>query len=144
MRSNWGALFIFCGYVQRKNEQMLKISQKFEVMAMKKATLIPIERTADTMTHLGSNYYYIRHIFNALREHKEILQNSDYKRLYDEAIDYLFRHAVEHCGWSKSERNRAYEYIELLSDLSNSHNDTEKYSIENVDAFLTERRTVWS
>ena len=111
---------------------------------MKKATSIPIEHTADTVTHLGSNYYYIRHIFNALREHRELLQNFDYQRLYDEAIDYLFRHAIKFSGWSEEERERGYEYIELLSDLSNSHNTTEKYSIETLDFFLAERRKVWS
>lgn len=112
---------------------------------MSKAEMIPIELTADTIEHLGSDYYYIRHIFSVLRENKELLENPDYQRLYDEAKDFLFRHAVESCGWNKDKRDWGYEWIEFLADLSNSHEDnTEKYSIETVDSFLAERRKIWN
>ena len=94
--------------------------------------------------HLGSDYYYIRHIFNFLREHRELLENPDYKRLYDEAIDYLFRRGVEHSGWEESKRERGYNILELLADLSNSKGDTEKYSKEAVDSFLAERKRTWN
>ena len=112
---------------------------------MKKADMIPIEVTADSTEHLGSAFYHIRHIFNALREHKELLEQPDYKRLYDEALDFLFRHAVEFCGWKKDKRERGYGWIELLADLNNSHDDnSKKYSIETVDSFLAERRKIWN
>ena len=48
---------------------------------MTKSDKIPIELTADSIEHLGSDYYHIRHIFNALREHKDLLEKLDYKRL---------------------------------------------------------------
>jgi hypothetical protein len=112
---------------------------------MTKADMIPIELTADSIEHLGSNYYYIRHIFNALREHNELLEHPDYQRLYDEAQDYLFRHAVEYCGWNKDRREWGYGWIEFLADFNNSgNNNIEKYSIETVDSFLAERRKVWN
>lgn len=111
---------------------------------MTKADMIPIELTADSIEHLGSNYYYIRHIFNALREHKDLLEQLDYKRLYDEAQDFLFRHAVESCGWNKDRRQWGYEWLEFLADLNNSRDDIEKYSIETVDSFLAERRKIWN
>lgn len=112
---------------------------------MKKTTFIPIEHTADSMEHLGSNYYHIRHIFNALREHKKLLEQTDYKRLYDEAKDFLFRYAVEHCGWDKDKKEWGNKWIEFLADLNNSRDDsTKKYSIEDVDSFLAERRKVWN
>ena len=112
---------------------------------MTKANIVPIEHTARETEHLGSSYYHIRHIFNALRERKELLTRPDYKRLYDEAEDFLFRHAVEHSGWDKEKREWGYGWIEILADLNNSHDDnTKKYSIETVDRFLAERRKAWN
>ena len=112
---------------------------------MTKEDIVPIEITADSMEHLGSDCYHIRHIFNALREHKELLDQPDYKRLYDEALDFLFRHAVECCGWSKDRREWGYGWLEFLADLNNSHDDnTKKYSKEAVDSFLAERRKNWN
>ena len=112
---------------------------------MIKPDMIPIEITAASIEHLGSDFYYIRHVFNALREHKELLEHPDYKRLYDEAQDFLFRHAVEFSDWKKDKREWGYDFIEFLADLSNSHDDnSEKYSIETVDFFVAERRKIWN
>ena len=112
---------------------------------MGKASIVPIEHTARETEHLGSTYYHIRHIFNALRERKELLAQPDYKRLYDEAEDFLFRHAVESGGWSKDKREWGYGWIEFLADLNNSHDDnSKKYSLETVDNFLAERRKDWN
>ena len=36
-------------------------------------SIIPIEHSAKAMEHKGTVRYYIRHIFNALREHQELL-----------------------------------------------------------------------
>ena len=105
---------------------------------------ILIEHTASLVEHLGSDYYCVRHIFNFLREHRELLKNADYKRLYDEAIDYLFRRAVEFSDWEEEKREWGYNMLELLADLSNSKGDTEKYSKETVDSFLAERRKIWN
>ena len=111
----------------------------------KSDAIIPIEISADSIEHLGSNYYYIRHIFNALREHKELLEIPDYKRLYDEAEDYLFRRDPESRDCSEEYREQQYKLIEFLADLTNKHSQTdEKYSIEAVDRFLEERRKVWN
>ncbi len=107
--------------------------------------MIPIELTADSIEHLGSTFYHIRCIFNVLREHQELLEQPDYKRLYNEAIDFLFRHAVKSCGWDKNKREWGYHWLELLADLNNSHYDnTKKYTIETVDSFLAERRKIWN
>ena len=112
---------------------------------MIKSDMIPIEITAASIEHLGSDFYYIRHVFNALRERKELLEHPDYKRLYDEAQDFLFRHAVEFSDWKKEKRDWGYDFIEFLADLNNSYDDnSEKYSIETVDFFLAERRKIWN
>ena len=111
-----------------------------------KNCIIPIELSAKAIEHQGSTYYYISHIFNALREHKELLTQPDYKHLYDEAIDYLFRHAVAKCDWEINERERCYEAIELLADLLNSKDSvhTKKYTMETVNFLLEKRKVIWN
>ena len=111
---------------------------------MKKTKIIPIERTAEKTKHSGSTHFHIRHIFEALREHQDLLEDPDYKRLYDEAQDYLFRLMVKSSGWSKKRRDSAYSFLELLSDLNNASGHYTKYSIETVDSFLAERKKIWN
>ena len=112
---------------------------------MAKKDIVPIEITACEVEHLGSDFYHIRHIFNALREHKKLLRQPDYKRLYDEAQDFLFRHAVLSCGWDEDRHEWGYRQLEFLADLNNLHDDdSKKYSIERVNSFLAERRKVWN
>lgn len=58
-------------------------------MDTKEMTLI--EASADLMRGEVSQRYFIRHIFCALRENTVWLEDADYQRLYDEALDYLIR-----------------------------------------------------
>jgi len=111
-----------------------------------KKIYISIEESAALMPHSGSDFYYIRHIFNALRENKELLDDPDYKRLYDEAIDYLFRHAVIYNGWDADKREWDYGWLEFISYLETTYSESEahKYSVETVNAFLEERRKIWN
>ncbi|MBE6549847.1 MAG: hypothetical protein E7670_05410 [Ruminococcaceae bacterium] len=111
---------------------------------MNEKDIIPIEASATLMHHSRSDKYYIRHIFNALREHKELLESPDYKRLYDEAIDFLFRENTEHNVWKKDRREWGYGWIEFLADLQNSDDTCEKFSMETVNAFLAERQKIWN
>ena len=107
--------------------------------------MIPIEVTANSMERLGSIFNYIRHIFNALRDHRELLEQPDYKRLHDEAEDFLFRYDVLHHGCDKNDRERKYSIYEFIANLENNHSHyEEKYSIDTVDLFLAERRKVWN
>lgn len=106
--------------------------------------MVPIEITTKSIKHLGSEYYYIRHIFNALRENKDLLEIPDYKRLYDEAHDFLFRYIVKECGWDENKREAGYFYLEFLADLNNSDDDEEKYSMETVNYLLEKRRKIWN
>ena len=107
--------------------------------------LLPIEFTAAAMKEEGSIFYYIRHIFNALYEHKELLEDEEYLRLYHEARDYLYRRNVKEGYWQDLPVEEGYRYIEFLAQLSNSRPEffIEKFSIETVDSFLEERRKAW-
>ena len=106
--------------------------------------LIPIEFTAELMKKEGSNFYYIRHIYNAFCEHKELLEDEEYLRLYNEARDYLYRRNVKEGYWQNVSPEEAYEWIEFLAQLSNSKPEfTEKFSLQTVDSFLEERRKAW-
>lgn len=106
--------------------------------------LIPIEFTAELMKKEGSNFYYIRHIFNALYEHKELLEDEEYLRLYHEGRDYLYRRNLKEGYWQNVSPEEAYEWIEFLARLSNENPETiEKFSLETVDSFLEERRKAW-
>nr|MBE6545043.1 hypothetical protein [Oscillospiraceae bacterium] len=112
---------------------------------MSKKTAIPIEASAELIHKPSSNYYFIRHIFYALREHSELLLHSDYIRLYDEAKDYLFRYAVKHCDWNKDEREWGYEQLDFLADLFIKYDKLgDKLSIDTIDSFLAERRKAWA
>ena len=106
--------------------------------------LIPIEFTAALVKEEGSIFYYIRHIFNALYEHKELLEDEEYLRLYHEARDYLYRRNVKEGYWQDLPVEEGYEWIEFLAQLSNSKPEfIEKFSLETVEAFLEERRKMW-
>lgn len=111
---------------------------------MKKILMMPIEITSRSIKHLGSELFYIRSTFNALREHRGLLIDPDYRHLYDEARDFLFRDAVKSRGWKKEKREWGYSCLELLADIYNSDDDSEKFSIETVNYFLAQRKKVWN
>lgn len=111
---------------------------------MIKKFITPIEHTASLVEHLGSNKYYIRHIFKALREHRELLEQPDYRRLYHEAQDYLFRVFPWNKDFSKENREKTYRALEIAADIENKHSTRDiKFSIEEVGLFLAERRKIW-
>ncbi len=77
----------------------------------------------------------------------ELLHLPDYQRLYDEALDFLFRQAVKSVGWDAGRREWGYGWLEFLADLDNKHAEkfnTEKFPIETVDSFLAARRKAWN
>lgn len=104
-----------------------------------------IEITASSIEHLGDNDYYIRRVFNVLREHMELLEDPDYKRLYEEAREHLFLHAVKCGGWNKDRREWGYDWIEFLADLNNKYDEeSKKFTMETVELFLAERKKAWN
>ena len=80
---------------------------------------------------------FINRIFAYLRKNKELLQDANYKKLYNECIiliKWLYR---------KSSPNLDQEAIEIITDLMNREDDF-SYSKEIVDAYLNYRIDAWN
>ncbi len=107
--------------------------------------MFPIELTVDAEIRWRGHPNYIRHIFYTLCDHKEVLKDPDYKRLHDEALDYLFRYAVV-CGDAKiNERTNTYLALKFLAELynENTSKENEKFPMQIVDRLLEKRRKIW-
>ena len=108
--------------------------------------MFPIELTVCTMLPSVNTYNYIWYIFVVLSEHKKVLKNPDYKRLYDEAIDCLFFHLVLCGSCDIDNRKYAYGILRLLADLDilkKKQKKQKKFPIRDVDHLLEERRKIW-
>ena len=104
--------------------------------------IIPIEISARNFCPSMIESCFVRRVFNALREHKELLNSPDYKRLYDEAIDYLYRSFSYLPSWREGGTEQGYKCLEFVADITNP-DIKEKLSIDTVNAFLDERQKIW-
>ena len=102
--------------------------------------ILPIENTAYRMNPNVYPYVYINGILLALMKNKEKLKEADYKRLYAEGFDYLYRRDLLK-GYNRARENffKADEWV-LYMMRDNFHT----HSMETVDAFLEERRKEWN
>ena len=96
--------------------------------------------------------YFIRHIFLYLRAHRELLEIEDYRRLYDETLEFW----LNATDWTEGIRHDPDELedLEFLADLfikypptsydseDRSANDADVR--EQVERYLNHRRAVWS
>ncbi len=89
--------------------------------------------------------YFVRHIFSYLRERIELTQDPDYKRLYDETLEFQIRMVVKDREWNENILDKNREMIEHLADLYNSlpSNESNKYTKKQVDDYLEFRRSIW-
>lgn len=93
----------------------------------------------------GSVLYFVRHIFAFLREHPELLSDPEYRRLYEETLDFQVEHSMQFNEWAPEEREHCRRTTELIVDLANRLNpEFEKSSKEQVDRFLARRREDWA
>ncbi len=90
-----------------------------------------------------SPIYFIRHIFRYLRAHPELCEIADYRRLYDETLEYWANNSEKTAGL-KHDFRRLGDF-EFLADLFNKHPlpSDEMYTRETVDQYLDHRRAVW-
>lgn len=107
---------------------------------------VPIETTAFLFCRSMSETHYIRQIFLTLRDNMELLEDPDYKRLYDEALDYWVKDLENKCILRKNNRKNNYENVELTADIfvdASKRNNEKLFSIDEVNTFLDARRQVW-
>ena len=91
-------------------------------------------------------YYFVRHIFDYLFVHKELLENPEYKRLYDETLDFQVMH---YCEWrcpDEKEYIDTAKTIEFLTGVEFGHKREgyEMFDGQTVAAFLGYRKRVWT
>lgn len=88
--------------------------------------------------------YFIRHIFVYLRAHPELLKIADYRRLYDETLEFW----INDLDGTEGIKHDPYELgdIEFLADLLNKYplESDKEFTQEIVDRYLDHRRAVWS
>lgn len=92
---------------------------------------------------IRSPYYFISHIYCYLREHTELLEQPDYRRLYEETLEFQINYAIENCGFKKENAERNQWIIEFFSDLQNKGKYFTKFTRVPVDKYLEYRRSVW-
>lgn len=95
---------------------------------------------------IESPAYFVRHIFSYLREHIELTREPDYKRLYDETLEFQIRMGSQNREWNESRSEKDRKMIEHLADLYNGlpSNRGNKYTKEQVDDYLEYRRAIWN
>ena len=88
--------------------------------------------------------YFIRHIFIYLRAHPELLKIADYRRLYDETLEFWIND-LDGTEGIKHDFDELGD-LEFLADLFIKYPRSlnEMYTQEIVDQYLDHRRAVWS
>ncbi|MBQ8383585.1 MAG: hypothetical protein IJX47_10310 [Clostridia bacterium] len=87
--------------------------------------------------------HFIRQIFLYLRAHPELCEIADYRRLYDETLEYW----INDIDWTVGIKHDPDELsdIEFLADLfiKYPHPLDKMFTRETVDQYLDHRRAVW-
>lgn len=108
--------------------------------------MFPIELTVSMISSSASIYKYIWYVFVILCKYEDLLKGPDYERLYDEAIDYLFRYGVLCDACDINNREHSYLIIRMLVETCYSEeteNNKPKLSMKIIDQLLEERRKIW-
>lgn len=107
---------------------------------------ITLDSVWDYDIEIESPAYFVRHIFSYLREHIGLIEEPDYKRLYDETLEFQIRMGFKDREWNESKEKKDRTTIELLADLFNGlpSNLNSKYTKAQIDDFLEYRRAIWN
>ncbi|MBQ9080565.1 MAG: hypothetical protein IJY27_05790 [Clostridia bacterium] len=92
--------------------------------------------------YIGGKYspsYFIRHIFYYLWAHPELLDDPEYRCLYEETSDFQIRHTLRHKKYTKSEEQKYREVNELMAELTYA-DMTDKFDEQTVNKYLIHRR----
>ncbi len=94
---------------------------------------------------ISSPMYFTRHVLCYLRENQELLQRSDYRRLYDETLDYLAEYVAIRNKRGSFDMAEERNFTEFYIDLVNKYADEsfEKFSQELIEKYIAYRRKLW-
>ncbi len=118
------------------------------------ATQEPLYTAKDILSIMGSIISFsrarwgmghvARRVFYFLREHPELLEQADYKRVYDEMLEVVFFLSQGHLRREQKDLELR-ELLEFLADLFNRENreGVVKFKKEDVDEYLRYRRVAW-
>ena len=96
--------------------------------------------------YISNCKWYIRHIVIFLQSSKELLEDPDYNRLYEECIVYLNKYHNRFFNAPNHEYSESREAIELLAELYAKHPEDPGCVMlekEEVDHFLAFRKQAW-
>ena len=88
-------------------------------------------------------HWFVSHIFFYLRTHANLLENTDYKRLYEECIVYLNKHMNQNKAYLGLEHMDYREYLEQWADIVHDLGDNFEMESSDVENFLNFRRRAW-
>ena len=89
-------------------------------------------------------HWFVFHLFLFLRAHVELLEDADYRRLYDECVDYLNKYM------NQNKSSLGLEYTDYCNDLGqwgdaiNDSGDASQMCPDEVEHFLAFRRRAWN
>ena len=93
---------------------------------------------------MSSPQNFTHHILCFLRENKELLEQPDYRRLYDEVVDFQERLFVDRGIFKKENTESNRRTIDFVADLFNRPEGSfERFSKQQVDDYLDHRRAIW-
>ena len=88
---------------------------------------------------------FTRGLLRYLRAHKELLEEPEHARLYEEALDFQLRFLAENYEWDAADAEGNRKLLEFIVDVQNDQGD-ERPPIptdETVAAYLEHRRKIW-
>ena len=92
-----------------------------------------------------SAFYFLNHIFIFLRENNELLQQDDYKELYEETVVLLILYSQARLNWTKKSPTGQQAWLEYIADLNikNPLEHFEPFTLETVNKYLNFRKDLW-
>ena len=93
-----------------------------------------------------SAYYFIRHIFYYLRTHPELLEETDYKRLYEEVLEFLIWRSDKNFDASAEMYEDRRNNVIIILDLNIKYDwdHAKNSSRQDVDWYLGLYRCIWA
>lgn len=137
-RSRGGAYQTYC-HAQGKGIDTINLAEETPKSCVTEQAILAFEPT------IHSTMYFARHVLGYLREHNELTTQPDYRRLYDEILNYLAGCVTDHIDQVTCDFQKEREWTEFYIDLENKYADEtfERFPQELIERYLDHRRASW-